>query len=245
MAIIRGTAGKDTLIGTNVNDFIYAGAGDDVIDGGAGNDKLAGEDGNDTFLGGAGADTMSGGAGIDTVDYSNSQAVTVSLRAGTGSGGDAEGDTLGGIENLIGSNKFNGHDTLTGDGGSNTIDGRAGNDTIFGCEGNDVLIGGFGNDTMSGGADADTFVFNVGDNPNDPRIPAWGQDVITDFQVGVDVLEFRGFNVNSTADLSFSQVGNDTVVSLASSSSFSYSIALQNVSLEQLMAHQAHDLLFV
>jgi len=237
MAILRGTTSNDYLFGTDLNDFIYGGAGDDTIDGGAGNDKLAGEDGNDTFLGGAGADAMSGGAGVDTVDYSSSRdAVNVSLRAGTGSGGDAQGDTLGGIENLIGSNNPLG-DTLTGDSGNNVIDGRYGNDFLFGSDGNDTLIGGLGNDTMSGGADADTFAFGT---------MGWGQgvgnDVITDFQVGVDVLQFGGVHVNSLSDLIFSKVGNDTVINYGTHSG---SITLVGVGFEQLMAHQAHDFLFV
>ena len=237
MAIIKGTANNDYLFGTDLNDFIYGGAGNDTIDGGAGNDKLAGEDGNDTFLGGAGADTMSGGAGIDTVDYSNSQgAVNVSLRAGTGSGGDAQGDTLGGIENLIGSNNAFG-DTLTGDSGNNVIDGRYGNDFLFGSDGNDTLIGGLGDDTLSGGADADMFVFGTF---------GWaqgvGNDVITDFRVGVDVLEFTGVHVNSLSDLIFSKVGNDTVISYGG---FDGSITLVGVGYDQLVANQAHDFLFV
>lgn len=238
MPLIKGTANNDFLFGTDQFDYIQGGAGDDTIDGGAGNDKLAGEDGNDTFLGGAGADAMSGGAGVDTVDYSSSgDAVNVSLRAGTGSGGDAQGDTLGGIENLIGSNKYGDGDTLTGDSGNNVIDGRGGNDFLFGSDGNDTLIGGIGNDTMSGGAHADTFVFGT---------MGWGQgvgnDVITDFQVGVDVLQFGGVHVNSLADLTFSKVGNDTVINYGT---YNGSITLVGVGFEQLMSHQAHDFLFV
>lgn len=243
MAILKGTANNDNLVGTGLSDFIYGGAGNDTIDGGAGNDKLAGEDGNDTFMGGAGADTMSGGAGVDTVDYSySSDPVNVSLRAGIGSGGDAQGDTLGGIENLIGSNNHYTSDTLTGDSGNNILDGRNGSDFLFGSDGNDILIGGHGNDTMSGGADADTFVFNTfgsggGGNSYD------GHDVIADFQVGVDVLKFTtigGAGINGLDELSFAKVGNDTVISVGSSS-----ITLVGVGLDELKAHQAHDFLFV
>jgi Ca2+-binding RTX toxin-like protein len=242
MAILRGTTGNDSLVGTDLNDFIYGGAGDDTIDGGAGNDKLAGEDGSDTFLGGAGADHMSGGAGVDTVDYSTSRdAVTVSLVTGAGSGGDAQGDVLGGIENLIGSSNIRFGDTLTGDSANNLIDGRHGNDFLFGNGGNDTLIGGLGNDTMSGGADADTFVFS--------SLQGWGggtgldgRDVITDFQVGLDVIEFTGIGINSLDQLSFATVGNDTVISYGYSGS---SITLVGVSQVELMSHAAHDFLFV
>jgi hypothetical protein len=65
---------------------------------------LFGGSGNDTLDGGTGADVLIGGDGTDTADYSLSAAgVTVSLLTGLGAGGDAQGDTLGGIENIIGS----------------------------------------------------------------------------------------------------------------------------------------------
>ena len=74
-----------------------------------------------------------GGAGIDTATYAaSSLAVSVSLATNTGSGGDAAGDVLSGIENLIGSN---GNDSLTGDGNANLLDGGAGNDTLLGGAG--------------------------------------------------------------------------------------------------------------
>jgi Ca2+-binding RTX toxin-like protein len=184
---------------------------------------------------------MSGGAGIDTVDYSSSRAgVTVSLAAGTGIGGDAEGDTLYAMENLVGSNNIRAGDTLTGDGANNVLDGRAGSDTLVGGGGNDTLIGGVGNDTMSGGADADTFVFH--------STQSWGgaaaldgDDIVTDFQVGVDQLKFAVTGIDSVSDLSVSQVGNDTVISYGNNGS---SITLQNVDAHNLMAHQSHDFLF-
>ena len=44
--------------------------------------------------------------------------MTVDLAAGSGSGGDASGDSLTGIENVIGSA---GKDSLTGDGGANSL----------------------------------------------------------------------------------------------------------------------------
>src|SRR5262249_57705343 len=81
---------------------------------------------------------LDGGAGNDTASYdTSSTAVTVNLATGTGSGGDAQGDTLTNIENLIGST-FN--DTLIGDQNANVLIGGAGADT---------LIGGGGSDTAS------------------------------------------------------------------------------------------------
>ena len=119
----------------------------DVLRGLGGNDMLFGGSGNDTLDGGAGADVLIGGDGTDTADYSLSAAgVTVSLLTGLGAGGDAQGDTLGGIENITGSAQA---DTLTGDGAANTLDGGSGNDTLIGGAGADTLIGGPGTDTAS------------------------------------------------------------------------------------------------
>jgi len=57
-----------------------------------------------TLEGGVGADALYGDDGVDTVQYTGSDAgVTVNLASGTGSGGDAEGDSLFSIENIIGS----------------------------------------------------------------------------------------------------------------------------------------------
>ena len=57
---------------------------------------LIGNSGNNILAGLGGADTLDGGAGrVDTASYAASTSgVTVSLTTGTGSGGDAEGDTL-------------------------------------------------------------------------------------------------------------------------------------------------------
>ena len=93
---------------------------DNVITGNSGNNILAGLGGADELIGG-------GGTG-DTATYAISGAgVNVSLTTGTGSGGDAEGDTLAEIEQLIGSN-FN--DTLEGNAAANVLVGGAGADTL-------------------------------------------------------------------------------------------------------------------
>ena len=112
------------LSSTEVSDLYDSGLSG-IEGGGAGgdDDTLIGGEGNDTLIGGAGADSLDGGAGIDTADYSGSESgVTVDLSAGTGTGGDAEGDTLTSIENVTGSAH---NDTLTGDAGANTLEAVA------------------------------------------------------------------------------------------------------------------------
>ncbi|MBP7066276.1 M10 family metallopeptidase C-terminal domain-containing protein, partial [Ferrovibrio sp.] len=76
---------------------------DDTLIGDSGNNFLDGRGGNNLLIGGGGADTLVGGV-IDTASYAGSSAgVTVNLSTGQGSGGDAEGDSLSGIEYIIGS----------------------------------------------------------------------------------------------------------------------------------------------
>ena len=140
-------------LGANVEALTFTGSGPfsgtgnelhNRLSGAGDNDSLSGGAGNDTLIGGVGADTLDGGNGIDTVSYAGSAGVTVDLSTGTGSGGDAAGDVLIGIENLTGSSNA---DTLVGDAGANRLDGGAGDDSLSGGTGNDTLIGGVGSDT--------------------------------------------------------------------------------------------------
>ena len=105
---------------------------------------------------------MNGGAGNDTVSYQHSPAgVTVSLLSGSGSGGDAQGDTLDGFEVLIGSELA---DNLSGSNDKNALEGRGGNDVLHGLGDNDTLTGGDGNDTLDGGSSSDTMIGGPGDD---------------------------------------------------------------------------------
>ena len=85
----------------------------------------------------------------------------------------------------------NGDDTLTGGIGSDNLYSGSGNDTLDGGAGNDTLEGGAGNDTLTGGRGDDTFKFSYG----------FGNDTITDFEDGVDTLEYSGsITIGSSAD---------------------------------------------
>jgi Ca2+-binding RTX toxin-like protein len=136
-AILSGLAGNDALTGGAGADSLTGGADNDTLSGGAGADTLLGGTGDDLLVGGAGADILNGGAGTDTASYAGSAAgVDVNLFTVTASGGDATGDTLASIENLIGSAQ---DDTLTGDNGANVIEGGAGADNLAGGGGTDTL----------------------------------------------------------------------------------------------------------
>ena len=137
----------ENLIGSLFDDTLTGDMGTNRLDGDAGDDVLNGEGGNDVLLGGEGGDTLNGGEGQDLASYFLSDAaVTINLADGTASGGDAEGDTLTSIENILGSNY---DDILTGDAGNNVISGVAGDDLLDGGAGADQLNGGEGNDTVT------------------------------------------------------------------------------------------------
>ncbi|MGO1074130.1 beta strand repeat-containing protein [Inquilinus sp. CA228] len=145
-----GLSGIEHIIGSAFADILSGDTTSNSFDGGAGDDALAGE---------SGADTLIGGAGIDTAYYDGSAAgVQVSLATGAGVGGDAHGDTLSGIENLVGSGSA---DILTGSSGANSLNGAAGNDLLRGGAGADALIGGAGVDTADYAASGSGVTVNL------------------------------------------------------------------------------------
>lgn len=153
---IDAQAGSDIVFAGDGNDSVEGGDGYDVIDGGAGDDTLRGGFDEDTLIGGAGADALFGNDGRDMADYSaSSAAVNVDLSNGTGTGGDAEGDTLTGIEDVTGSAQS---DTLTGDQIFNVLNAGAGDDTVLAGGGGDTVIGGLGDDSLDGEAGADMII---------------------------------------------------------------------------------------
>jgi Ca2+-binding RTX toxin-like protein len=149
---ISGRKGRDIINGNDGNDTLNGNEGSDQLYGGAGLDSLYGGAGNDFLEGGLGLDTISGGEDNDTVSYAKSAAgVTIVLLDGgaIGLGGEATGDILTGIENIVGSERL---DLLTGDGNANILIGLGGDDVLNGGAGNDILNGGAGADRLNGGA---------------------------------------------------------------------------------------------
>lgn len=134
----------DTLIGADGNDDFWGLGGDD---------RLEGRGGDDFLEGGPGADYLDGGDGFDVISYIRSPAaVNINLATLTGSGGDAQGDTIIGVEFVEGT-LF--HDTLTGSDGPNYLDGLEGNDTIAAAGGDDFVVFGPGTGSYDGGTGRD------------------------------------------------------------------------------------------
>lgn len=179
---LQGGAGHDRLLGGQGDDWLYGGAGHDVLKGGPGNDRLWGGSGNDTLQGNGGHDTLYGGAGDDRLSGGAGNDL---LYGGPGNDtliGGAGNDRLYGQAGADVLKGGSGHDLLKGGIGHDTLYGDAGNDTIYGGAGRDRIIGGKGDDHLWGGAGADTFVF----------APLHGNDIIHDFQVGLDVILLKG-----------------------------------------------------
>ena len=160
-ADIEGTDANEKINGTDGAESIAGGGGDDTIDAMGGDDEIDGGPGNDLITGGPGADEISGGGGTDTIAYEYSpMGVSINLRAGTASGGDADGDELAAnIENVRGSMH---DDMLSGSRGDNMIWGLGGMDNLYGDKGDDTLHGGMGDDELDGGDGVDTLVGGPG-----------------------------------------------------------------------------------
>lgn len=147
---VIGTAGDDTITGSNHQSTLIGGAGNDTITGGSG---------KDTIDPGTGTNTVDGGKGIDTISFASATGgVHVSLRNNVATGPSID-DTLTHIENIRGS-KF--ADVLIGDAKANVITPGAGNDTVNGEAGNDTIVASStadGADNINGGPGIDTVTY--------------------------------------------------------------------------------------
>ncbi|MDZ4280055.1 MAG: peroxidase family protein [Hydrogenophaga sp.] len=219
---ITGTGAANTLIGTELPDFIQAFGGNDTLIGGAGNDTLQGGVGVDSMVGGTGDDLYLvnvtadvvvelADEGIDTVD----SAATYTLSAN--------------VENLIlrsGFGNINGNgnasgNVLTGNEGANLLSGLDGNDTLIGNAGNDTLNGGTGADSMVGGMGNDLyFVDDAGDQVTE--LAGGGADEVRTTLAAytladqVEILRFTGVGSfagtgNALNNAIFGGTGNDTL----------------------------------
>ena len=153
---LKGTSGKDTLIGNNFNN---------ILDGGAGDDH---------FVSNGGKNTIIGGDGFDTIDYSSSlKAIKIENldNAGTVFKGTVlgEDDHLNSIEKIIGSNykdiiKADSNSTISfvfeAGSGNDTLQGGKGNDYLHGQGGDDYFYASGGEDYIDGGDGIDTIDFS-------------------------------------------------------------------------------------
>ena len=221
---IYGNSLDNILSGNGKDDVLYGEDGDDILYTGSGNNILYGGNGNDTFVFGKGfwdysnetkgnsiiSDYQSGKDIINTKNYSisktelvnNNKDVKFTIGSGSVTVANGEGKTISFVESTRGSytvsdsvivlgadftgtmDAANYLDTIV------TIDGSAATSdvTLKGNENANVLKGGAGDDILTGGAGNDRFVYSNAD----------GDDTITDYTAGEDIIEING-NISNTA----------------------------------------------
>ena len=166
-----GSSDENWIVSGSGNNALWGSAEDDVIYGSAGDDFIHGGNGADTLHGGWGADVMYGGIGNDDLIGGDNH---------TGTGTPDGNNFLDGGPGNDGITGGNRHDVILGGAGNDSLNGAPGNDMIFGGPGNDKIQGWRGDDTLTGGPDADQFRYFWA-RPH-------GEDRITDFKDGVDML---------------------------------------------------------
>ena len=219
-----GSKGDDDLFGTGENDFMHGRSGADFLKGRAGNDDLQGGGGNDTLVGNKGDDCLDGGGGLDFLwggsgdDFIFGGNQNDTLKGGSGQdklkGGNGD-DLLRGHRGNDTADGGKGNDLVEGGNGDDQLRGKQGNDTLDGGRHNDLLIGGKGNDLLTGGAGADCFLFWSSHT---------GEDTITDFELGVDLIKAEGATRHS---LRITDLGDDLKVSDGGN----WSVILEDISL--------------
>lgn len=173
-----------------------------------GGDVMMGE-GNDLFVnrGGTVDGVVKGGKGNDVYRILSGDVVVSEL---SGEGNDllqtkvshtlADGAS---IEIVVGLGKAD--INLAGNDEKNQVLGNSGRNILSGLGGDDLISGREGNDRLSGGAGIDTFNF----------VNGHGKDVITDFEQGIDRLNFEHYEgVTSADDLVMLQKGDNVVIKL-------------------------------
>ncbi len=199
-ADVVGFNNDDLLVGGPGFNRLVGQGGNDTIDGGTGGPNIMqGGDGSDLYLMTAGQDLISDGILDNDVDIASyiraPQGLVIDMEPldGDQSTGFAAGDTLGGVEGVIGSNFDDvilGRSVLQGGSSSDVIDGAGGNDSLSGGGGSDTLRGGAGFDLIDGGSNED----NVG-NPGPPDIAVWdaAPNAVHFFFNGSDIIVATAF----------------------------------------------------
>lgn len=201
---IDGGGGDDNLVGGGGSDTLLGGDGNDVLVGGDGNDSLVGGLLADQLSGGLGADTIDGGEGSDTVDYSAANTalkigvqVTISQDgSATSSGGEADGDRLISIENVIGT-AFDDRIDAAAMSENVYLEGGAGRDSLTGGDGDDILMGGDGADTLRGGEgkNATSYITSwAGVDVNLNRVFQYGGEAEGDSLSDIQAIQGTTFN---------------------------------------------------
>ena len=195
---VFGDAQDNTIFGGGGRDFIFGGAGNDRLNSGTGFDRAEGNDGDDLFISDAIDCSISGGDGIDTIDYSG-VLFDMSINFNIGWAGEGPVRFIYPIDYPFLPDSFTGIEII--------IAGQ-GNDHILGNQGDNRITGYLGDDTMGGNVGRDVFHFDLGGGAD------VGNDIILDFEIGIDRISLDGGLHADLNDLNPQQVGEDTVLDL-------------------------------
>jgi Ca2+-binding RTX toxin-like protein len=221
--LIDGADGNDTITGSQGNDTISGGSGDDRLNGGQGADDyiVTGNEaegwssfqGYDTYndRGTSGNDRILA-VGLGNVDIGlRNFAPTNGIEIIDGSGAIGTVRLLGNWE----ANNLN-FSAVSMNGVNLRIDGAGGNDTLTGSQGKDIIVGGDGADKLIGGLSADQLTGGKGKDQftflsvADIGLPLSGQDTITDFISGQDLVDLMSIDANTliAGNQAFAYIGS-------------------------------------
>jgi len=151
--------------------------------------------------------------GVLTVTAAPAGAITI--RGGSGA------DTINGSTSA---------DLIVGNAGNDTLLGAAGNDSIDGGDGIDSITGDAGADTMTGGAGVDTFIFDAtAGNASNGANGAAVAEVITDFVVGTDKLQFTNVTEAASAVQTAVQAAVTALASTATDAQIATAMAAASI----------------
>ena len=191
------SSGDDIVTSIGGNDIINTGGGNDTVTLGLGSYTVDLGGGDDILNLGPQQSKINGGSGTDTIVVSSEtglNAVHIDLSndfyftTQVGPSFDGQDISLKDFENvtILGGVSS----TITGDNGVNiimsgsavdTINGGSGDDILSAGDGDDFINGGAGSDSMTGGGGDDTFIFTKS---------SYGTDVVSDFEIADDILQF-------------------------------------------------------
>jgi Ca2+-binding RTX toxin-like protein len=253
---LYGEAGIDYIAGGSGDDWIEGGDNPDALYGEDGNDRLDGGNSFDTdiLVGGAGNDILDGVSDQANPDYDLMDGGDGDDQYWVDTGADLTFEAAGGgndtvyafvpvpgagvylyahVENLVlGDGAFGVGNAL-----DNSIRGSNSDNWLLGGAGNDRIFGSGGNDVLFGEAGADTFVyfsppFDDTPGPLSNNALSDGQDVIGDFNLAEDKIEFGSwFTSFAQVQANFVQVGNDGAINLGGAV-----VVLQGVTMANLTA---------
>ena len=241
--IIDLGTGDDKFFGGNNAETVIDNDGADTYTLGGGDDQFLAVNHTNN-----GIDTIDGGTGLDMyvaadstsgviINLSTAAQIdnfhvgpVVNLAASTAIGDEIGTDIVKAFENaaggsgndiIVGTDGATAANYILGNEGDDDLAGLGGADTLIGGDGNDGLLGGVGKDVLTGG-DGNTFDgmtdYFVYSSLGDSGVTASTRDIITDFELGIDVIDLHLIDANTTSG----HTGDDAFTFIGTNAFFSH-----------------------